>query len=263
MSLNILDDKRDGKKSVASKTEIIKLSASAVKTYDQCPRKYYYTYIDKAPRKQWAHFDLGNLCHKALEVFHEVYMQEGLTKKKSLAKLMGYGFKIARKDFPHMNDSQLAEAKSLLMDYLLFIKQNGMPMVKGVETSFDFYLREDVRIRGFLDRVDILKDGRFHIVDYKTTKNIKYLDKFQLLVYGLWLIENYPEVDSFKGSYVLLRHGAKSKEYEFNTKDVEKTKKELLAYADAIRSEDTWAPVPTILCRWCDFNNICPAQQAW
>jgi len=264
MSLKILDENgEEVSTKPAGEIEIIKLSASSVKTYDQCPRKYYYTYIEKAPRKQWTHFDLGNLCHKTLEIFHQVYMQEGTKKKRSLAKLMGHSFKVARRDFPNMGDDLLSEGKALLMDYLEYVRSNGMPKVKGVETAFDFMIRDDVRIRGFLDRLDLMKDGRYHIVDYKTTKNEKYLDKFQLSVYGLWLKEKYPEIETFKGSYVLLRHGAKLKEYEFNLEDIDKTKKELLSYADSIRNEDAWTPVPTILCRWCDFNNICPAQQAW
>lgn len=261
MGLKVIGEEQEDKE--PAKLEIIKLSASAVKTYDQCPRKYYYTYIDKQPKKQWAHFDLGNLCHKALEVFHEIYVQEGLAKRRSLAKLMGHSFKVARRDFPNMDNDLVAEAKELLMGYLNRVKKDGMPFVKGVETAFDFYIREDIRVRGFLDRLDIEKDGRFHIVDYKTTKNPKYLDEFQLLVYGLWLKENNPEVDSFKGSYLLLRHDSKLKEYEFNASDIDRVQKDLISYAERIRNEDEWTPVPTMLCNWCDFKEVCPAQKAW
>lgn len=243
-------------------TQIIKLSASAVKTYDQCPKKYYFNYIERAPRKQWAHFDLGNLCHKALELFHEIYMKDG-TSKKTLAKLMGHCFSKARKDFPNMNDEMLTEAKELLSDYLASVKANGMPNVKGVETEFKFNITEDILIRGFLDRLDIMKDGRFHIIDYKTTKNVKYLDPFQLLVYGLWLRREYPTMETFKGSYVLLRHGSSLKSFDFNLEDVDGIEKELISYANKIRNEDTWTPIPTALCNWCDFQSICPAQSAW
>jgi RecB family exonuclease len=243
--------------------ELIKLSASSVKSYDQCPRKYFYNYIQKAPKKQWAHFDLGNLCHKALELFHLEYMNFGLKKSKTLGKMMGKAFKEARKEFPNMNDEMLVDAKSMLMEYLDAVKASGMPLVKGVETSFSFNITDTVLIRGFLDRVDVTKDGIIKIIDYKTTKNEKYLDDFQLLVYGLWLQKEYPGVDKFKGAYVLLRHGSKLKEYDFNMHDVEKVKKKLIEYADNIRNEDSWTPIPTRLCNWCDFKDICPAQEAW
>ncbi len=244
------------------KLELLKISASSVKSFDQCPRKYFFNYIQRAPKKQWDHFDLGNICHKTLEIFHKIYKKEG-TKKRSLDKIMSYAFSVIRQDFKHVTDSMLLEAKNMLLDYLQFVKKNGMPIVKGVETPFEFNITEDILIRGFIDRIDIMKDGRFRIIDYKTTKNVKYLDKFQLLVYGLWLQREYPSVDSFRGSYVLLRHGSKLKDYDFNINDVEKTKKELITYAKNIREENDWTPIPTILCNWCDFKEICPSQQAW
>jgi putative RecB family exonuclease len=245
--------------------EILKLSASSMKTYDQCPKKYFYNYIAKEERKQWAHFDLGNLCHRALEIFHQIYMEEG-TDKRTLSKIMSHSFAEARKEFEDVSGNILVEAKALVQDYLKSVSRNGMPLVKGVETSFNFNLEEDILIRGFLDRVDILKDGRFHIVDYKTTKNTKYLEPFQLLIYGMWLQREYPHVENFKASYILLRHGSKLKSYDFNSEDIIKCKKKIIKYANSINTsmnEDVWAPIPGPLCNWCDFQKICPTQQGW
>ena len=129
---------------------------------------------------------MGNLCHKALEIFHQKYIYEG-TAKGSLSKLMSHSFTEARRSFKKLNDKILSEAKKLLSDYLKIVSISGMPLVRGVETSFKFHVNENILIRGYLDRVDVMKDGRFHIVDYKTTKNTKYLEPFQLLIYGVWL----------------------------------------------------------------------------
>ena len=120
--------------------EILKISASAVKSYDQCPRKYFFNYIQRAPKKHWAHFDLGNICHNTLEIFHEVYMKEG-TEKRSLKQIMSYAFSVTRQNFKHVEDSMLLDAKDMLMDYLQFVKNNGMPLVKGVETPFEFNIK--------------------------------------------------------------------------------------------------------------------------
>lgn len=264
MTLKIIDGEKEIVDDDSNKDlKIIKLSASAMKTYDQCPKKYFYTYIEKAPKKEWDHFDLGNLCHKALEIFHKTYMDEG-TKKGSLNKLMKHAFSEARNSFEKkFQDKMIEEAYSLLLKYLQSISKSGMPFVKGVERAFTFKVREDILIRGFIDRLDITKDGRFHIVDYKTTKNEYFLEPFQLLVYGLWLRDEFKSVDNFKASYILLRHGSKYKEYEFNAFDLEKTEKQIIAYAEKISSENDWVPVPSKLCNWCDFKDICPAHKAW
>jgi RecB family exonuclease len=239
---------------------LLKLSASSIKSFEQCPRKYYFNYIQKAPKKQWAHFDLGNLCHKALEIFHKTYMAEGTTKR-SLSQLMSYSFSIARKGFLNVNDEIMSDAKNMLMEYLQSVKNNGMPVVKGCETSFDFKVIENVIIRGFVDRIDILEDGKFRIIDYKTTKDARYLDKFQLLVYGLWLKEKHPHIECFQGAYVLLKHGSKIKEFDFNLQDIDKVREEIISYAHKIRTEKNWKPIPTRLCDWCDFKEICDAHK--
>lgn len=250
---------------VEPKVKILKLSASSMKTYDQCPKKYFYNYIAKEPRKKWAHFDLGNLCHRTLEIFHQIYIKEG-TGKRTLSKIMAHSFKEARKEFPNMSNELVAEAKQLVGQYLSSLTVGNMPHVKGVETEFRFNIAEDILIRGFLDRLDILNSGMFHILDYKTTKNTRYLDEFQLLLYGLWLKHEYPDVNEFKASYVLLRHKSKLKSYIFNTEDIDKVRKKVVDYANKINNsikEDIWTPIPTKLCSYCDFKEICPTQQGW
>lgn len=247
------------------KIEVLKLSASSMKTYDQCPKKYYYNYITREKRLEWDHFSLGNLCHKALEIFHEIYMKDG-AKKQSLSKLMSHSFKEARKDFEDVNLNIIAEAKDLVQKYLKVISASEMPLVKGVESSFNFHLSDDVLIRGFLDRIDIMKNGDFHILDYKTTKNTKYLDPFQLLIYSLWLKREYPHVKQLKASYVLLRHNSKLKSYDFNLEDIDKCKKKILDYGvkiNASKKEDVWKMIPGPLCNWCDFKKICESQKGW
>jgi len=244
-------------------TSLLKLSASSMKTFSQCPRKYYYQYIAREPKLKWDHLDLGNLCHKALEIFHEKYME--MKKKPKYSALMKEAFAMAREEYPDMRNELVAEAKDMIKDYLLFLKSSGMPHVRGVETSFNINITQDILVRGFLDRVDVLpQESIMHIVDYKTTRNPKYLDSFQLLIYGLWLQSQYPDVDRYKGSYVLLRHGSKHKSYELNREDIEGVKKKIISLADDIRlniSQDSWEPVPTPLCNWCDFKGICPTQQ--
>ena len=240
--------------------EIIKLSASSVKTYEQCPRKYYFNYIEKAPKKEWEHFDLGNLCHHTLETFHDHFIIEKYNKKQA-AKIMGEAFAKARLEYPKLTDELVAEAKQMMTDYLKMISSNGMPKVKSCEQDFDFKIADSIMVRGYIDRIDIVKDDKFRIMDYKTTKNAQYLDPFQLLVYGIWLKKTYPDVKDFIGAYVLLRHQSKLKEYSFNLIDIEAAEKKLIDYANTIRAENAWITIPSKLCNFCDFKDICPAQK--
>jgi len=241
--------------------QIIKLSASSVKTFEQCPRKYFFNYIEKAPQKEWSHLDLGNLCHKTLEIFHNVCINK--TTKKPLNKIMSEAFASARLEYPKLDDEKIAEAKQMISDYLNTIKKTGMPIVKCCEQDFEFEIANNVLVRGYIDRIDITKDGKFKIMDYKTTKNAQYLEPFQLLIYGMYLKREYPDITGFVGAYVLLKHKSQLKEYTFSITDIEDAEKEMIKYANSIKTENIWPTIPSKLCNYCNFKDICPAQKEW
>lgn len=238
---------------------LLKLSVSSVKTYESCPKKYWYTYIEKADRKEWPHLLLGSFCHKVLEYFHERWKED---KNLELVSLFGKCFADARKlkEFQALHPDQLGEAKELLQHYLFEIEKYGMPNVHDVEMDFLINI-DNFMVRGFIDRIDIEKDGTFHIIDYKTTKNDKYLDDFQLLVYGLALKKKYPDIERFKGSYILLRQHSKLITNEYNAYDLLKCEKKIIEFGKYIEEEKKWEPRPSNLCKWCDFYE--PCQLTW
>lgn len=255
MTLKIIDNEQPEQ----SKIQIIKLSASSIKTYKDCPRKYFYSYIERLPQKEHDYFELGNLCHRTLELFHDLY-KEGSTKFDTLNKLMSHCFTEAKKEGKKLTPQIIEDAKGMLMDYLKSVI-NKVPEVKETEQAFDFMINEDIRIRGFIDRVDLQPDGTLQVVDYKTTKDPKYLDPMQLLIYGLALRNQYPEMTRYKASYVLLKHKSKFMDFNFGLADLQKVEAEIIKYGETIRNENEWQPIPTRLCNWCDFKDVCPSQQ--
>lgn len=241
---------------------LIKISASSVKTFDQCPKKYWFQYINKAPKKEWPHLVLGNICHKTLEIFHKKYLIKKVSNDK-LGSLMKESFVDALKEFQNAEKKIIDEAFLLLRDYLESIKKTSMPNVKGVETPFEFEIDTGILIRGFIDRIDDIGCGKIRISDYKTSKNPKYLDSFQLNIYGLWLRKENPNIKNFSGSYILLKHKSITKDYEFNSFDLDKIQKSLISYANKIKTETEWNFSPSPLCDFCDFKQLCDSQKDW
>jgi putative RecB family exonuclease len=45
---------------------LVKVSATKLSTWQDCPRKFFYTYVDRRPRSTWAHLSYGNAIHLAL-----------------------------------------------------------------------------------------------------------------------------------------------------------------------------------------------------
>lgn len=102
--------------------------------------------------------------------------------------------------------------------------------------------------------------GKGMILTHNTGKS-KYLDEFQLLVYGIYLLDAHPELEHFKGTYIVLSEN-KEIPYTFTRTDVERCKAEILDVAKQIREDKTWDPKPQFLCSYCDFEAICPATIA-
>ena len=251
-----------------AKLDLLKLSASSIKTYEQCPRKYWYNYIDKpeVPIKEWDHLTLGNFVHEVLEHFHNILKKH---KKRDQRKLMEYVCKEREKEMGKdggpkfkLNEELRKQIRGMLMSYLEYLEENGVPNVQSNERRFSVYLDEDLLVRGVIDRIDLgVGDDptRFHVVDYKTGKS-KYLDEFQLLLYGIPLLEENPDLDIFKGSYLALKEDMKWLSYDISRTDVENVKEKIRSVARQIREDSTWQPKPQFLCRYCDFESICDAS---
>lgn len=238
---------------------LLTLSYSRKDTYVKCPRKYYYRYIQKLPTKQWDHFALGTLAHGVLEYFHSKFKLD--TEKPNLKTLMKNSFKSQRADMEKtgiLKPEVLNEAYIILQEYLGFMENTGIGSeIISLEQEFNIPLNDKFSIMGFIDRLDIDNDGVYHIKDYKTTKNDKYMTPEQLITYGIYLLDKYPDVEKFRGSYIMLKCNLKNVSYDFNKEDVEKEKKILIECAEKITEEERWITRPTRLCDWCDFKDTC------
>lgn len=245
-----------------SKIEGVKLtlSVSRMKCYKDCERKYYYKYIEKLPSKEHDYFDLGSLVHGALELFHKVYISDQDVPENP-AGLMKTAFitqqNLMEKDSLLSNEI-IIEARDILKSYMLSLKQNGLKSkIICVEDDFNIKLTDDYSLQGFVDRLDVDNDGVYHIKDYKTNKNAKYMEPFQLQSYGIYLLNKYPDIDRFRGSYIMVKLNNQLVSYDFNKEDVIKIKKDIIKIADDICEEEKWTTRPTKLCDYCDYKGIC------
>lgn len=242
------------------KDKLLKLSVSAIKTYEQCPRKYYYNYVERPDieKKDWSHLKVGNFVHDVLDSFHSILQKEDYHEWPSLMTTCCKKF---LKKYDLDKDDKL-KAKEMLKTYLDKLNENGLPNVVATEQKFSIMLDENTLIRGFIDRIDDddAQNYKYHLLDYKTGKS-SYLDEFQLLVYGLYLKDKFPDLERFKGSYQMLSEDCKYyMPSVFTVTDLERTKEKILNIANEIRNDQTWEPKPQFLCKYCDYNKLCPSS---
>lgn len=242
-------------------------------TYKKCPKKYHYRYIEKPdiPKVKWGFTEFGSCAHLALELFHKRIVDDKVTPDKH-AILMKRCFMDAVKEFdinlledtvwmPDGDMPGLVALRSILQTYLDKVKAEGIPEVIGIEMPFNFQINDTTIVRGFIDRVDRVSPGVYRVVDYKTSKNPKYLTDFQLLVYGEALRRRFGDVKAVHGSFLMLKHNCSSVDYKFIIDDLDKCSKNISNRASFIDTDTTWVKKPSALCRWCDYEAIC--QKPW
>jgi len=252
---------------------LLKLSVSSMDTHKKCPKKYHYRYIEKPdiPKQEWNFTELGSCAHRILEIFHERIIAESIPSK-DYSILMKQCFVAGVKEFninllqestwmPDGDMSGMLALRIMMQDYLNKIRAEGTPDVIATEMKYEFNINPTTIVRGFIDRVDRISPGVYGVLDYKTSKNPKYLNEFQLLVYAEALNRKFKDVKEVHGSYLMLKHKSSTKEYRFNRSDLSRCVDTVTKRASAIESDKNWVKKPSMLCRWCDYMPIC--QDAW
>ncbi|MCK5110691.1 MAG: PD-(D/E)XK nuclease family protein [Arcobacteraceae bacterium] len=144
-------------------------SATSLKNYLQCKRKYYFNYIAKIKEHNIslkpAGYELGDIIHKVLE---NLMKNNTLTQNNLNNELAKYQDK---------NPYLTMELEIWKRKLEKFIKAEEERISKGyivfeVEKSFEFEYK-GITLKGTIDRIDKLNEGKYEILDYKTSSNLK------------------------------------------------------------------------------------------
>lgn len=202
-------------------------SYSSLTAFEQCPRRYKLTRIDKTvsepPTTATTH---GNEVHKALELA--------------------------------VRDTTALPDKFKQYTPLVEMVRNS-PGVKKTETKFgltrsftptDFWAK-DVWVRGVLD-LAILQSESAIVLDWKTGK--PKVDSDQLKLFAAATLALYPRISTVKTGYAWLTHNRLDTETHHRGDEVEIWKQFIprVQRVDEALSSGKYPPKPSGLCRaWC------------
>jgi CRISPR/Cas system-associated exonuclease Cas4 (RecB family) len=206
-------------------------SYSSLKTFQQCPKKYYHLRVAKdIKQSDTEHTIYGKEMHTAAE--------EYIKNNKPLPPQFLYL-------------TELLEPLNKIPGEKLCEVKLGIAKVNNRYQPCDFFAK-NVWWRGVADLLIINGDTAYSI-DYKTSKNAKYADTLQLDLVAAAIFQHYPEVTRVKSAlaYVVSKDFIK-KDHEktFKTVYLEKVKFDLERIETATAT-GVWNAVSGPLCGWC------------
>lgn len=239
----------------------LRLSFTRVDTFEQCPRRFRYQYVDALPQAPAPQLSFGTSIHGALEWLYDRKHPELPSLEDTLQALFDVWDSTGYAEVDR--EAQMlayAHARTVVSAFHARVVTEGFRLPAATEAWFELPVGEDIVVVGAIDRVDVDAVGDLHVIDYKTSRRARsrsqVRDSLQLAIYALATQELYGRLPaSVALDFVVpgVRVAVPVEEL-----DLAAVPARLVSAAERIRAgEDT--PVPNRLCDWCDFRAICPA----
>ena len=203
-------------------------SHSALKDYENCPRKYHAVRVLKQyPLDKTEQILYGEQLHKAAEEYvNGVPLPQQFEFVKDVL------------------DALLTKQGTKYVELKLALKVDLTPC--------DWFAK-DVWVRGIIDLLILDEENNTAwVVDYKTGSN-KYPDKGQLDLMALLIFALYPKIERVNAALVFVVKGTMVK-HKIDRSEAEKLwwdYRERTSRIVASHSNDVWNPKQSGLCPWC------------
>ena len=231
------------------------VSMSKIQTLRECPRRYQFRYLDKAPIPDKEKPAL--VLYQLLQAMLQEYLSGGrLVETGALLE------KAAARVEKEPDLSAAGRQDVLSKAYTAFNNLNellkrGYPKVHslGEQARIGF---EDLILTTRFDRIDLLPNGNFHVIIYKTAKKAMTPHEARLDLSGIynWFIADrvYPARVE-KLSYIYLLTGDVVP-FTPTSQDIEKLK---LSLSEFVREnlEGAFEGQRNPLCAYCDYLELC------
>jgi hypothetical protein len=206
-------------------------SYSSIKTFDQCPKKYFHLKVAKDVKDTPGEAaQYGTDFHEAAEMF----IKDGTPIPPKFERYASVVEALA--SFPGQKHTELKLG------------------VRKTDTGYEpcGFFDEGVWWRGIVDLL-IVNDELAHMIDYKTGKNAKYADMKQLDLMAGAIFVHFPEVKKIKSGLAFVV----SNEFPKKTHLITEKSQYLSVFDDqldqleAAMQNGVWNPKSGPLCGWC------------
>lgn len=240
------------------------VSVSRLKTFEQCPQKFWFEYVAEYPRGENAAADFGVFLHAVLEgVYAWVVAEEfqGIIPEAKVTEIFRAEWEISKLIDPAL----YAEGIKLIRAYFDQHPDVDCWDILGIELPFDIEI-EGRRVKGFIDRVDRVDHETIEIIDYKSNRQMFEREELeidtQVSVYAIAIPQMFPWAKNIRFRFDMLRHG--------KAQFAQRTQEELEIAASYIASTANrteieareWPAKLGFLCNYCSHRQRCNEYQA-
>ena len=246
-------------------------SHSKLSTFEQCPLKFKYKYIEKIipeiEKSIEAH--LGSIIHDTLEW---LYKEVKVLKLPTIDEVIIYYSKKWHEDFrgeflivkKHLTAKDYYnKGIQFLIDYYMQHKpfdDNTLELEKKITIDLDE--EGKYKIIGFIDRLAYnLSTREYEVHDYKTANNLPTQEKVdndrQFALYSIAIKNLFGQDKEVRLIWHYLAHNKKIHIKKTN-QQLEQLKQKTLELIKKIESTTEFPGNTSILCEWCEYKNICP-----
>jgi putative RecB family exonuclease len=238
-----------------------------------CPLLYRLRVIDTVPEQPSPAATRGTMVHAVLERLYDAPAGERTPTaarallrpewERLLAERPELAGLFPGADGPSELARWLADAEGLLDAYFRLEDPNRLEPAER-ELYVETVLESGLRLRGYVDRLDVAPTGELRVVDYKTGRapgpDFEAKALFQMKFYALVLWRTRGVVPR-RLQLVYLGGGGSILSYDPDENDLRAVERKLHALWDAIgRAVRTgeFRPRAGKLCGWCDHKSLCP-----
>lgn len=238
----------------------LRLSFSRVDTYQTCPLKFRYGYVDELPSEPSPHLSWGSSIHSALETWWSAKLPQAPDVDVLMTSLYERWDDTGFADMDR--DEKIGwyrHAQEVLRRHHARFADAYQPAI-ATEQWFEIDVGNAITVVGSIDHLERTAHGGVGVVDWKTNKRAKtraqVASSLQLAIYAiaarhLWGHE--PEWVALDFVVPGVRVAV-----DRDAIDVDGAIATIHEVAQAIRAE-SFAPTPNRLCGWCDYRGECPA----
>jgi putative RecB family exonuclease len=248
-------------------------SHSRVSTFENCPRKYKFQYIEKEEPDipETIELFMGKRVHETLE---KLYKDKKFKKLVSKATLIKFYKDTWEKEYSNdilvVKEGLTAEkykkmGKKYIEDYYDKYKPFNQLTILGLETQDRMTLKDGSQWHVRIDKFACDDRGNYYVCDYKTNASMKDQEEAdsdrQLAMYSIWVKDKFKDVKSVKLVWHMLAFNkeAVSERSDEQLKKLEEETISLIKKIEQATKEDNFPTNVNGLCAYCGFKAKCPS----